>query len=171
MLVLLLFFGLMKRLMRSIVLIRSSWLVLLRRAGLTSAPSAVLTRLLAGVLLLLLPGFLLAFSGQRRPKAICTGLVCFSGDLDLGGLFTCFSADLTCCGAAGLLLGLELGLNRSNKLLQDRTSVLLFSSCVLQTCRPKVCIKGPQQMDQRINRCVCLDWVAVPALYWSKMQS
>lgn len=170
MLLLLLFFGLMKRLMRSIVLIRSSWLVLLRRAGLTSAPSAVLTRLLAGVLLLL-PGFLLALSGQRRPKAISTELVCFRGDLDLVGLFAGFSADLTCCGAAGLLLGLELGLNRSNKLLQDRTSVLLFRSCILQTRRPKGCIMSPQQMDQRMNRCVCLDCGAVPAPCWSTMQS
>lgn len=116
--------GLIKCFNLSIVLVRSGWV----GAGLLgSALSVVLARLLLGLLDAaagaalgrLRSGQGRLRSGQRRPKAIST---CCDGDrLRAAALSAEFAALLGLVAPARLTpLGLEQGLNRSNKLLHVR---------------------------------------------------
>lgn len=109
--------GLIKCFNLSIVLVRSGWV----GAGLLgSALSVVLARLLLGLLDAAAGAALGRLrSGQRRPKAIST---CCDGDrLRAAALSAEFAALLGLGAPAGLTpLGLEQGLNRSNKLLHVR---------------------------------------------------
>jgi hypothetical protein len=111
----------MIRLMRSNVLTQPSWLafgsVLLL---LGSAASVVLTRLLRG--LLWLADVRGLRSGQRLPKAMPTAAILL-GERACADSAAALSADRAAFvplkAPAGLLLGLEVGLNRSNRLLQQ----------------------------------------------------
>jgi hypothetical protein len=111
----------MIRLMRSIVLTQPSWLafgsVLLL---LGSAASVVLTRLLRG--LLWLADVRGLRSGQRLPKAMPTAAILL-GERACADSAAALSADRAAFvplkAPAGLLLGLEVGLNRSNRLLHS----------------------------------------------------
>lgn len=109
--------GLIKCFNLSIVLVRSGWV----GAGLLgSALSVVLARLLLGLLDAAAGAALGRLrSGQRRPKAIST---CCDGDrLRAAALSAEFAALLGLVAPARLTpLGLEQGLNRSNKLLHVR---------------------------------------------------
>jgi hypothetical protein len=118
----------MNRLMRSIMLgVHPSWLflaALLPPADSATASSVLLARLLLlGLLRLAGLAAGLRSAGQRLPKATLTAEALLGERVLAPGLPAVLSADraallLKAPADWGLLLGLELGLNRSNRLLQ-----------------------------------------------------